>query len=138
MRKILVIDDDPTFRLGMSHLLTALGYEVWLCADGSEGSRRIEEERFDLVITDLKLPCGDGLKILDKVKALTPSTGVIIITGYAETDTALYAAQRGCFDYISKPFMTEELLIAIEQFFKFRDLEEEAVRLRAALRARAL
>lgn len=128
--KILIIEDEPTMRIGMSHLLSSSGYHVRTCQDGLEGITVIEREAFDLVITDMRLPGMDGLSILNRIKSLSPSTGVIIITAYAEIKTAVQAIKDGAFDYVSKPFSNEELLILIERFLRFRNLETELHRLK--------
>lgn len=128
--KILIIEDEPTMRIGMTHLLSSSGYHVKSCKDGEEGIATIEREAFDLVITDMRLPGLDGLSVLKRVKALSPSTGVIIITAYAEVKTAVQAIKDGAFDYVSKPFSNDELLILIERFLRFRNLETELHRLK--------
>lgn len=128
--KVLIIEDEPTMRIGMTHLLSSSGYHVKSCKDGEEGIATIEREAFDLVITDMRLPGFDGLSVLKRVKALSPSTGVIIITAYAEVKTAVQAIKEGAFDYVSKPFSNDELLILIERFLRFRNLETELHRLK--------
>jgi DNA-binding NtrC family response regulator len=134
--RILIIEDEPTMRLGMRHFLSSSGFAVKPCEDGAEGVSAIEKENFDLVITDLKLPKYDGLTILKHVKATTPETGVIIMTAYADVKTAVQAIKDGAFDYIAKPFSNEELLITIERFLKFRNLEAELSRLKESVSER--
>ncbi|MFZ6008354.1 MAG: sigma-54-dependent transcriptional regulator [Nitrospirota bacterium] len=134
--RILIIEDEPTMRLGMRHFLSSSGFTVKPCEDGAEGVSAIEKENFDLVITDLKLPKYDGLKILKHVKTTTPETGVIIMTAYADVKTAVQAIKDGAFDYIAKPFSNEELLITIERFLKFRNLEAELSRLKESVSER--
>ena len=131
--KILIIEDEPTMRLGMSHFLSSSGYAVKPCEDGADGLAAIEKGDFDIIITDLKLPKYDGLSILNHAKKISPETGVIIITAYAEVKTAVQAIKDGAFDYIAKPFSNEELLITIERFMKFRSLEAELSRLRESV-----
>lgn len=121
-------------RLGMDHFLSSEGYAVSLCTNGSEGIRAIEKGGFDLVITDLKLPGRDGFSVLKRAKEAAPQMGVIIITGYAEVKDAVQAIKDGAFDYISKPFSNEELLISLERFFSYRRLENEVAYLREALK----
>lgn len=128
--KILIIEDEPTMRIGMTHLLSSSGYHVRSCKDGEDGIATLEREAFDLVITDMRLPGFDGLSVLKRVKTLSPSTGVIIITAYAEIKTAVQAIKEGAFDYVSKPFSNDELLILIERFLRFRKLETELHRLK--------
>jgi len=134
--RILIIEDEPTMRLGMRHFLSSSGFTVKACEDGAEGISAIEKENFDLVITDLKLPKYDGLTILKHVKTTTPETGVIIMTAYADVKTAVQAIKDGAFDYIAKPFSNEELLITIERFLKFRNLEAELSRLKESVSER--
>jgi len=136
-KRILIIEDDPIIRLGMEHFLASEGYSVSLRTNGKEGMDAIDKDSFDLVITDFRLPCRDGFEVLKKVKADYPKTGVIIITGYAEIKDAVQAIKDGAFDYIAKPFSNEELLIAIERFFKFQKLEDEVIYLKETLRGRA-
>jgi DNA-binding NtrC family response regulator len=135
-KHILIIEDDPIMRLGMEHFLSSEGYLVTLCANGKEGINAIGESLFDLIITDIRLPYYDGFEILKKAKVAQPKTGVIIITGYAEIKDAVRAIKEGAFDYIAKPFSNEELLIAIERFFKFRELEEEVTYLKETLKGK--
>jgi DNA-binding NtrC family response regulator len=118
----------------MDHFLVSEGYTISLCTDGNEGIRAVEKGRFGLVITDLKLPGKDGFSILSRVKEVSPSTGVIIITGYTDVKDAVQAMKEGAFDYIGKPFSNDELLIAIERFFKYRKLEDEVAYLRETLK----
>lgn len=128
--RILIIEDEPSMRVGMGHLLSSSGYAVKMCEDGAKGMSAIEAERFDLVITDLKLPHVDGLTLLHRIKEISPETGVIIMTAFADVKSAVQAIKDGAFDYIAKPFSNEELLITLERFLKFRSLEMELKRLR--------
>ncbi len=134
---ILIIEDEPSMRLGMSHFLSSSGYAVTTCDDGAEGMSAIEKERFDLVITDLKLPHHDGLMILNRIKSVSPDTGVVIMTAHADVKTAVQAIKDGAFDYIAKPFSNEELLITIDRFLNFRNIERELHRLRSSLSSSA-
>lgn len=136
-QNILIVEDDPTMRLGMSHFLKSRGYEVSVSADGQEGWNALGHSRFDLVITDLRLPHRDGFAILERAKEVSPITGVIIITGHAEIKSSVQAIKMGAFDYIAKPFSNEELLLALERYFKFRSLEDEVNYLRETLKEKA-
>ncbi len=131
--RILIVEDEPTMRLGMSHFLSSSGYSVKVCEDGASGISAIERDYFDLIITDMRLPEYDGLAILNHAKRILPETGVIIITAYADVKTAVQAIKDGAFDYIAKPFSNEELLITIERFMKFRNLEAELSRLKESV-----
>lgn len=133
-KNILIVEDDPIMRLGMSHFLKSQGYSVFQATDGAEALRSVEKQRFDLVITDLRLPEYDGIEVLKKAKSISRDIGVIIITAYAEIKSAVQAIKEGAFDYLAKPFSNEELLIAIERFFKFQNLENEVFQLRQTLK----
>jgi DNA-binding NtrC family response regulator len=136
-KNILIVEDDPIMRLGMEQCLSSQGFAVALCDDGAQGVSTLEKRRFDLVITDLRLPHHDGFEILRKTKASSPDTGVIVVTGYAEIKSSVQAIKDGAFDYIAKPFSNEELLIAVDRFFKFRKLEDEVTFLRETLKEKA-
>lgn len=118
----------------MNHFLASQGYSVSLCADGREGMKAVKEGNFDLVITDIKLPCHDGFEILRSVRSGSPDKGIILITAYADVKGAVQAIKEGAFDYIAKPFSNEELLITIDRFFKFQSLENEVTFLRETLK----
>jgi DNA-binding NtrC family response regulator len=136
-KRILVIEDDPIMRLGMSHFLTYQGYQLSVCEDGREGLNAVARGGFELIITDLKLPHHDGFEILERARAAAPAVGVIIITGYADVKSAVQAMKSGAFDYIAKPFSNEELLITVERFFNFQKLEDEVAILRKTLREKS-
>ncbi|MFN3739666.1 MAG: sigma-54-dependent transcriptional regulator [Thermodesulfovibrionales bacterium] len=134
--KILLIEDDPAMRLGMSHFLSSSGFVVKECDNGARAIEILKEYDFDIVITDLKLPGKDGLLILKEIKSRYPDTGVIIITAFAEVKTAVQAIKDGAFDYLAKPFSNEELLLVIERFFNFKRLEKEVQKLRETIEER--
>ncbi|KAF0183171.1 MAG: acetoacetate metabolism regulatory protein AtoC [Nitrospirae bacterium] len=134
--KILLIEDEPSMRLGMQHFLTSQGFAVSPCADGDHGIDAILRERFDLIITDLKLPRRSGFEILEVAREKAPNAGVIIITAYAEVRDAVKAIKEGAFDYIAKPFSNDELIVAVERYLKYRKLEDEVFRLRESLKER--
>jgi len=132
--KILIIEDDPAMRLGMSHFLRSSGFHVSELHEGVGVMELLKMERFDIVITDLRLPGIDGLTILKNIKKEYPETGVIVITAFAEVKTAVEAIKEGAFDYLAKPFSNEELLLVVERFLRFRDLEMEVKRLRQSIK----
>jgi DNA-binding NtrC family response regulator len=115
--RILVIDDEAIVRTSCSRTLVPEGYEVKLAQNGVEGLRLLGEERFDLVLTDLKMPDMDGIEVLRKIKEDWNLTEVIIITGYQTVDTAVKAIKLGAFDYIEKPFTPDKLISAVTAAF---------------------
>ncbi len=133
-RKILLVDDEPSMRLGVSHTLKNAGYEVVACGDGQSGHDALTDDAFDLMITDLRLPDISGLDIVATVKESYPDTGAIIITAHPEVETAVTAIRQGAYDYLIKPFRNEELLLVVDRFFQFRDLAQENDRLKKTIR----
>jgi len=111
--KILVIDDEGIVRTSCSRALSPEGYEVASAKNGSEGLKLLEGGKFDIVLTDLKMPDMDGIEILRKVKEKWPETEVIIITGYQTVDTAVKSIKLGAFDYLEKPFTPDTLIAAV-------------------------
>ncbi len=125
MSEILVIDDELSMRLGLVHTLKAAGHNVTAAETGTEGLWKVKEMPFDLVITDLRMPGADGMAVLETVKSIQPKTGVIVITAFAEVKSAVDAMKRGAYDYISKPFVPEELLMVVDRFFTQQKLLED-------------
>ncbi|MDA8106375.1 MAG: sigma-54 dependent transcriptional regulator, partial [Nitrospiraceae bacterium] len=134
MFKILLIEDERPMRLGLFHALKADGYKVKAAASGTEGIKLVEGESFDIVITDLRLPDTSGIDVLKAVKDISQDTGVIVITAFAEVKTAVEAMRKGAYDYISKPFDPDELLLVINRFIKHREIENENIRLKEEIR----
>ncbi|TAN45157.1 MAG: sigma-54-dependent Fis family transcriptional regulator [Nitrospirae bacterium] len=134
MNTILIIEDERSLRLGLVHALKTAGYAVKSAERGEEGLKLAKTESFDAVVTDLRLPDTDGLDILKSLRNISPDTGVIIMTAFAEIKTAVEAMREGAYDYISKPFDPDELLMVIERFIKHRELESENIRLKETVR----
>ena len=106
---ILVVDDEDMTRNNLQHVLTKEGYAVSTAASGTEALEKVEDSRFDVVITDLKMDKVDGLTLLDHIKKVSPGTEVIIVTGYATVMTAVDAIKRGSFHFIAKPLKLDEI-----------------------------
>ncbi|BCO08042.1 sigma-54-dependent Fis family transcriptional regulator [Desulfolithobacter dissulfuricans] len=136
-RRVLLIEDELSMRLGVSHALTAAGYEVTACEDGNEGLEALNEHGYDLILTDLRLPGLSGMEILTEAREICPETGVIIITAFPEIHTAVSAIKKGAFDYLSKPFTNEALLIVIERYFSYRELQLENDRLKETIKEKS-
>ena len=113
--KILVIDDEDIVLISCKRALLPEGFEVKTAQNGIEGLKMIEEERFDLVFTDLKMPDIDGIEVLRIIKQRWPETGVIIITGYQTVDSAVKAIKLGAYDYIEKPFTPDGIINAVNR-----------------------
>ena len=119
--KILVIDDEDIVRLSCSRTLVPEGYELKMAKNGPEGLKMLEEDTFDLVLTDLKMPNMDGIEVLSKIKEKWPLTDVVIVTGYQTVETAVKAIKLGAFDYIEKPFTPDALIATVSNVFRTRN-----------------
>jgi two-component system response regulator HydG len=122
---ILLVDDEPLMRLSMVDALEALGHHVGAAVSGTEGIEAIRQRPFDLVITDLRLPGADGLTVLKKTKEHSPQTEVVVITAHGSVETAIGAMKLGAFDYITKPFQMDELLLIVERVGRIVILRRE-------------
>jgi len=133
MPSILVIDDKENVRKMLSKTLETEGYEVETAEDGAVGWEKAKEKRYDLVLTDLKLPKMDGLEVLAKVKESDPEIAVIVMTAYGTIETAVQAMKEGAFDYLAKPFDPDHLNVLIKRALENRRLLAENVLLREEL-----
>ena len=134
MEKILIVDDDPEILEVIAEILQQAGYDVDSAKDGRKAIRRIEDDFFDLVVTDLNLPKVDGMKILQYVVEQSPETMCVILTGYGTIKGSVEAIKLGAFDYITKPVKSDEILIVVEKALKYRQLERENILLKQQLR----
>ena len=123
--RILLVDDEPLMRLSMVDALEAIGHDVEAAASGTEGIEAIRQRPFDLVITDLRLPGADGLTVLTATKEQSPHTEVVVITAHGSVETAVGAMKLGAFDYITKPFQMDELLLIVERVGRVVALRRE-------------
>jgi two-component system, NtrC family, response regulator PilR len=132
--RILIVDDEASMREMLGIMLAKEGYEVLVADTRHNAARVLSQERVDVVITDVKLPDGDGLEILRHVKSASPRTIVIVMTAFGSTEAAVAALKMGAQDYLVKPFDIEELRIVIRNCVERQRLEEENRELRAELR----
>ncbi len=130
---ILLVDDEPLMRLSMVDALEAVGYDVHAASSGTEGIEVMRQKSFDLVITDLRLPGADGLAVLKATKEKSPHTEVVVITAHGSVETAVGAMKLGAFDYITKPFQMDELLLIVERVGRVVALRRENQDLKEAL-----
>jgi two-component system response regulator HydG len=130
---ILLVDDEPLMRLSMVDALEAAGHDVHAAASGTEGIEVIGQKTFELVITDLRLPGADGLAVLKAAKEKAPETEALVITAHGSVETAVGAMKLGAFDYITKPFQMDELLLIVERVGRVVALRRENEELKAAL-----
>ena len=114
MAKILIVDDDQNVRHLIKILLNENGYDTAEASNGLEALELFKNQFLDLIITDLRMPDMDGMAFLIEAKKREPETPVIILTAYASIETAIAALKNGVFNYMSKPFKSDDLLHAVK------------------------
>jgi putative nucleotidyltransferase with HDIG domain len=131
--RILVVDDEKFIRDIIADFLGMEGYDVRVAEDGVEAVGELRRSRFDLIISDLKMPKMGGLDLLREVSGVYPDTMTIIMTGFGTVETAIDAMKRGAYDYILKPFKVEEIMHVVQRGLEKQRLAAENLRLREAL-----
>jgi DNA-binding NtrC family response regulator len=132
--RILVVDDEKIKRVTLTDDLAGQGYDVVAAADGAEALRLLDEERFDVVVTDLKMPGVDGIQLLKHVKqGLAADIEVIMMTAYGSIPVAVEAVKLGAYDFITKPFRNEDLFPLLARIERARQGPETALPGRAAI-----
>ncbi|MBI5167416.1 MAG: sigma-54-dependent Fis family transcriptional regulator, partial [candidate division NC10 bacterium] len=134
--QVLIIEDEAGMRDLLQKVLGRQGYTVRVVAEGKDALKLLEEETFDLVLTDVVMPGVDGMDILRFVKRERPETTVIIMTAFGTIDSAVQAMKEGAYHYISKPFKMEEILVVLEKALEEKRLREEVAFLRQEVTAR--
>ncbi len=132
--KILVVDDDPKILEVIADVLRNGGYAVDTAPGGKQAIRSVDAEFYDLVVTDLKMPKIDGMKVLRHIVDKSPDTMCIILTGYGTIESAVEAIKAGAFHYITKPVKSSEILMVVEKALKYKLLERENIVLRQQLK----
>ncbi len=127
--KILVVDDDPHLRKTLADILRLKGYDPVIAASGAEAVATAERESISLALIDLMLPDMTGLEVMARIKAVSPLSEAIILTGHASMDTAIKATNQGAFSYLLKPYQMEDLLLNIRHGIERRQAQEEILRL---------
>jgi two-component system response regulator HydG len=124
--KILIVDDEVKLGKMLAQMLAGQGYAVERAQGGKEALDRLASERFDVVITDLKMPDVDGLTVLRTARRNSPSTDVLVMTAFASVETAVEAMREGAADYLNKPFSMDEFRIRLRRLIERRQLEGRA------------
>ncbi|MFB3074956.1 MAG: sigma-54-dependent transcriptional regulator, partial [Candidatus Methylomirabilales bacterium] len=109
MTRILIVDDEAGMREFLSIFLEREGFQVESARDGQEALEAAEKASFDLVISDLRMPTMDGVRLLEGLRKFQPEIPVILMTAYASAESAIEAMKLGAYDYITKPFRVEEV-----------------------------
>lgn len=132
--KILVVEDEKNMREILKILLEGEGYDISAAKDAAEGINLLDREIFDLIITDVRMPGGNGLQILEKAQEISPETLVIIITAFGTIESAIEAMKHGAYDYIHKPFKIDEIRLVVKNALEKRKLRGEVSVLREKIK----
>lgn len=133
---VLVIDDEESIRSSLRLNLQLAGYEVKECAEAEPAFAVLSQEDVDIVLCDLRMPGIDGMSFIERCKSTNPDTAIILMTGYGNHDLAIEAMRRGAYDYISKPFDPQELILALKKVEEREQLKHENEELRSEVEHR--
>jgi DNA-binding NtrC family response regulator len=136
MARILLVDDEPSILSVLSTLLKAEGHEVVPALGGDKAEVILKDQEFDLMISDIRMSPVDGMQLLTMAHREYPRMAVIMITAYGSVETAVEAMKQGAFDYVTKPFKVDELLITVQRALEYNSALAENVNLKAKLEAR--
>ncbi len=131
--RILLAEDEAGIARVLSHDLKDAAHDVTWARDGTEALHHLEQDAFDVLITDIKMPGLDGIELLRLAKDMRPDLEVIVITGHGSIESAVEAMKRGASDYVAKPFLNDEILIIIDRLSRLRDLAAENQQLKEEL-----
>ncbi|MFQ5597012.1 MAG: sigma-54-dependent transcriptional regulator [Nitrospiria bacterium] len=137
MVQILIVDNETSIRDFLAIVLKKEGYQCETAEDGQKALKMLKKDRFDLVLSDIKMPKMDGIALLKALKTASPETVVVMMTAFASTETAVEAMKEGAYDYLTKPFQIDEVKIIIKNVLERKKLHEENRQLRQELRSKA-
>ena len=132
---VLVVDDEPNMRHMLNALLAKNGYEVEQAPDGESALALLEKRDFDYILSDVRMPGMDGLELVERITASGSRATVIMMSAYGTTELAIEAMKKGAYDYISKPFKMDEVLLTLRKARERERLRRENRRLKEELRA---
>lgn len=124
-KTILLVDDDASLRRVLAHHLSEAGYQVLTAANGKEGLDVFTSQQVEMVITDIQMPELNGLELMRRISVMSPDVVVLVITAYGSIETAVEAMKLGAYDYITKPFNREELLLTVSKGLQYTALVRE-------------
>ncbi len=122
---ILIVDDEASVRDSLYNWFLEDGFEVSCAENASKALSMLDNQRFDIILADIKMPGMDGLEMLRRIKQILPNAIVIVITAFATVDTAVQALKDGAFDYVTKPFDPDDLSHLIRNALKQINLSSE-------------
>jgi len=130
MTRVLIVDDDQSTLASLSRAFRLAGYEAFVCDHAARAIALLQQERFDLVFSDVVMPGKDGLSMLADLRELGVTTPIIMISGQATVDMAVRATRLGAADFLEKPISSDKLLLTVENTLRLARLEEENKQLR--------
>jgi DNA-binding NtrC family response regulator len=133
MLDALLVEDDPDVRAVLAGALRTEGYRVTEAGDGETALRRIESAAYDVVVTDVRLPRMDGIAVFEAARRSSPATEVVLMTSFAAVEQAVAALKAGAYDYLTKPFDVDELLIRLRRIAGTKQLQRDLSAARAQL-----
>ncbi len=136
MPRILLVDDEPSILSVLCTVLKAEDYDVVAASDGQQAIELIRKETFDLLISDIRMAPVNGMDLLRLVHDEQPNTSAIMLTAYGSVETAIEALKLGAFDYVTKPFKVDELLITVQRALAYRNALNENANLKQQLETR--
>ncbi len=136
IRRVLIVDDELSMAETVADGLAERGFATTPLASSREAAKRLEDERFDALVTDLRMPELDGLELLSIARKVAPECPVIVMTAYSAVDSAIESIRRGAYHYLTKPFKMDELALFLQRAIEESQLRREAVALRRTLKER--
>lgn len=133
MPRILIVDDEPTILNLLNKILIGQGYDATPASNGEKALQLLQTEKFDLMISDINMTPINGMELLRKAAASWPDMGVIMLTAYGTVATAVEAMKEGAFDYITKPFKLDELVLTVQRALEYHNAITENKDLKARL-----
>lgn len=125
MSRILFVDDDVSMQAAVSKVILSLGHEIDVASDGIEGLSKFEENDYDIVVTDIRMPKLDGRDFLKKVKNLDKNAVIIVLTAYGSVTSAVELLKLGAYDYLEKPINFEELEMALNRALEKKQIKNQ-------------
>lgn len=122
MTRVLIVDDETPIRKSLLDILEYEGYQVDEATDGLECIAKVQQEKYDVIVMDIKMPKMDGIEALERLQLIEPQIPVIMLSGHGNIDTAVDAVKKGAFDYISKPPDLNRILITVRNAIEKADL----------------
>ncbi|MDE3075731.1 MAG: sigma-54-dependent Fis family transcriptional regulator [Chloroflexota bacterium] len=135
-RRVLIADDDPAIRALVQKILAQEGFEVVEAGSASQAQEMIGSKKPELVLVDVRLPDASGMDLLRQLGEAEADVGAILMTAYGSANTAIQAMQLGAFDYVTKPFEIDDVVLTIRRYFEYRDLKAEVEALRSDMVSR--